>query len=214
MGTSVLGVSTRIRGLCGNSFGVDERPGDQVVGAVRTSWETRSCLSMVGRAGVLGGVGGGHTVSWSARMAPQRVHNWRSPWPSPAGATGRPRRPAQSRSWASPWRRPPRAAVKRDRAAACWLPTAGGLALRRLRHTRRTMTEGRGTEKILTDVRMGAIDNSVSAHYSHVTPAMRQRFRFRLTERWQAALGARLASSPDSRRACSTCSARRAVATS
>jgi hypothetical protein len=58
--------------------------------------------------------------------------------------------------------------------------------------------EDLGTEKVLMDQRMGHIDGSVSARYSHVTPGMRKRLKRGLTERWEAALDARMAMCPRS----------------
>ncbi|MFF5496299.1 LacI family DNA-binding transcriptional regulator [Streptomyces aquilus] len=84
------------------------------------------------------------------------------------------------------------------RADACWLPIARGLTPHGLRHTHRTMMEDLGTEKVLMDQRMGHIDGSVSARYAHVTPGMRKRLMIGLSERWEAALGARLAMCPTS----------------
>ncbi|MFD7951823.1 hypothetical protein ACFV1Z_12245, partial [Micrococcus luteus] len=85
-----------------------------------------------------------------------------------------------------------------NRADACWLPIAKGLTPHGLRHTHRTMMEDLGTEKVLMDERMGHVDGSVSARYAHVTSGMRKRLMFGLTEQWETALDARLATGPTS----------------
>jgi hypothetical protein len=51
--------------------------------------------------------------------------------------------------------------------------------------------EDLGTEKVLMDERMGHIDGSISARYTHVTPGMRERLKGGLTEQWETALDAR-----------------------
>lgn len=100
---------------------------------------------------------------------------------------------------AEPWPGVPvRGRNASGRAEACWLPIAKGITPHGLRHTDRTWMEELGTEKVLMDERMGHIDGSVSARYSHVTQAMRDRLMAGLTLLWEAALDARLAMCPRS----------------
>jgi len=84
------------------------------------------------------------------------------------------------------------------RATVCWLPLAVGLTGHGLRHTHRSIMEERGTPKVLMDERLGHLDGSVSARYAHVTDNMRHQLMVALTEKWEAALDARLAMSPRS----------------
>jgi len=58
--------------------------------------------------------------------------------------------------------------------------------------------EEMGTPKVLMDERMGHIDGSVSARYSHVSDEMRIRLLTGLDRNWYAALDARMAMSPRS----------------
>jgi hypothetical protein len=55
-----------------------------------------------------------------------------------------------------------------------------------------------GTPSQLKDERMGHVDGSVQARYSHVTASMRHRLMADLTELWEAALAARRELSPGS----------------
>jgi integrase len=84
------------------------------------------------------------------------------------------------------------------RADACWVPIARGLTPHGLRHSHKTLMVELGTPAKLMDERMGHLDGSVQARYSHVTTDMRARLLDGLTERWEAALDARAAMSPGS----------------
>jgi integrase len=84
------------------------------------------------------------------------------------------------------------------RADASWLPIRQGLTRHGMRHSGKTLMEEIGTPKVLMDDRMGHIDSSVSARYSHVTDVMRRRLMDDLTEQWCASLDARLAMHPRS----------------
>lgn len=85
-----------------------------------------------------------------------------------------------------------------QRADACWLPIAKGLTPHGLRHSHQTMMDELSTEKVLRDERMGHLDGSVSARYTHVTPGIRRRLMLGLTEQWEMALDRRVALSPTS----------------
>ncbi|GAA2650907.1 hypothetical protein GCM10010400_02730 [Streptomyces aculeolatus] len=93
---------------------------------------------------------------------------------------------------------PVRGRNAQGRAQACWLPVAQGLTPHGLRHTHRTLMEELGTEKVLMDERMGHLDGSISARYTHVTQAMRRRLCRGLTELWEESLRARRELSPGS----------------
>lgn len=67
------------------------------------------------------------------------------------------------------------------RADACWLPIAPRLTPHGLRHTHKTVMIELGTPPILMDERMGHLDGSIQARYSHVTPAMREQLMDGLT---------------------------------
>ncbi len=84
------------------------------------------------------------------------------------------------------------------RATACWVPIAPGLTPHGERHSHKMHMEEMGTPKVLMDERMGHIDGSVSARYSHVSDEMRLRLLEGLDRNWYAALDARLAMSPRS----------------
>jgi hypothetical protein len=58
--------------------------------------------------------------------------------------------------------------------------------------------DGMGTPSQLKDERLGHLDGSVQARYSHVTPDMRRRLMDELTQLWSAALLARWEMSPGS----------------
>ncbi|MFL4905599.1 LacI family DNA-binding transcriptional regulator [Streptomyces sp. MMS24-I2-30] len=81
------------------------------------------------------------------------------------------------------------------RATACWLPIALGLTPHGERHSHKMHMEEMGMPKVLMDERMGHIDGSVSARYSHVSDEMRLRLLEGLDRNWYAALDARLAMS-------------------
>ena len=84
------------------------------------------------------------------------------------------------------------------RATTCWVPIAPGLTPHGERHSHKMHMEEMGTPKVLMDERMGHIDGSVSARYSHVSDEMRTRLLEGLDRNWYAALDARLAMSPRS----------------
>jgi integrase len=85
-----------------------------------------------------------------------------------------------------------------NRADGCWLPLAVGLTPHGSRHTHKTMMDGFGTPSQLKDERMGHLDGSVQARYSHVTQAMRDQLMRDLTGVWTAALAERCRLSPHS----------------
>ncbi|KAB1983426.1 LacI family DNA-binding transcriptional regulator [Streptomyces triticiradicis] len=100
---------------------------------------------------------------------------------------------------ADPWPGvPARGRGAQARADTCWVPIAKGLTPHGLRHTHKTRMEGFRTPPKLMDERMGHIDGSVQARYSHITHEMRQELLAHLTAEWEAALDARLAMSPKS----------------
>jgi len=100
---------------------------------------------------------------------------------------------------AEPWPGvPARGRGATERAEVCWAPVAKGLTPHGLRHVAKTLMEDLGTPPKLMDERMGHLDGSVQARYSHVTDAMRERLMLGLTEVWQEALDARLAMHPRS----------------
>ncbi|MET9952357.1 LacI family DNA-binding transcriptional regulator [Streptomyces sp. NPDC006339] len=79
---------------------------------------------------------------------------------------------------------------------ACWVPIKQGLTPHGLRHSGKAIMEDLGTPKVLIDERMGHIDSSTPAIYSHVTAGMRLRLKQGLTDVWRQALAARAALSP------------------
>jgi integrase len=85
-----------------------------------------------------------------------------------------------------------------SRATACWMPLAEGLVPHGLRHSHKTEMDEMGIPPSLKDQRMGHLDGSVSARYSHITLAMRKALCDGLTERWTEALRARKALTPGS----------------
>ncbi|MDI1465049.1 LacI family DNA-binding transcriptional regulator [Catellatospora sp. KI3] len=85
-----------------------------------------------------------------------------------------------------------------QKADACWAPVAERLTPHGSRHSHKTLMDGLGTPSQLKDERMGHLDGSVQARYSHVTQAMRERLMEDLTEVWHASLSARRAMSPGS----------------
>jgi integrase len=100
---------------------------------------------------------------------------------------------------AEPWPGvPARGRNATGRADACWLPIARGLTPHGLRHSHKTWMEGTDTPHVLMDERMGHIDGSVSARYSHVTRDMRARLMRDLTNMWVTSLDARRAMSQGS----------------
>ena len=93
---------------------------------------------------------------------------------------------------------PVRGRNSQGRADACWAPIAPGLSPHGLRHSHRTHMEELGIPKVLMDERMGHIDGSVSARYSHVTRPMRDQLLDGLTSSWRDALLVRRAMHPSS----------------
>ncbi|MEV3912695.1 LacI family DNA-binding transcriptional regulator [Streptomyces canus] len=97
---------------------------------------------------------------------------------------------------AEPWPGvPARGRGAQARADACWVAVSKGLTPHGLRHTHKTRMEGFRTPPKLMDERMGHIDGSVQARYSHITRQMREDLIAHLTVEWEAALDARLAMS-------------------
>lgn len=100
---------------------------------------------------------------------------------------------------AEPWPGVPvRGRNSQGRATACWAPIARGLTPHGLRHSHKTHMEELGMRKVLMDERMGHLDGSVSARYSHVTRGMRERLCRDLTSQWEASLNARARMHPRS----------------
>ncbi|RKN74624.1 LacI family DNA-binding transcriptional regulator [Streptomyces klenkii] len=95
---------------------------------------------------------------------------------------------------AGPWPGvPARGRNASERAEACWVPIAQGLTPHGLRHTHKSIMEDMGTPPKLMDERLGHLDGSVQARYSHITSGMRRRLMEGLTEVWEASLEARRA---------------------
>ncbi|MFF1679064.1 LacI family DNA-binding transcriptional regulator [Streptomyces sp. NPDC058256] len=100
---------------------------------------------------------------------------------------------------ANPWPGvPARGRGAHARADACWVSIAKGLTPHGLRHTHKTRMEGFRTPPKLMDERLGHIDGSVQARYSHITQEMRAELMADLTAEWEAALDARLTMCPTS----------------
>ncbi|PZG97837.1 LacI family transcriptional regulator [Streptomyces sp. NTH33] len=100
---------------------------------------------------------------------------------------------------ADPWPGvPARGRGAASRAEACWAPVAPKLTPHGLRHFHKTTMEDLGTPPKLMDERMGHLDGSVQARYTHITDGMRKRLMDGLTEVWEDALDARLAMHPRS----------------
>lgn len=100
---------------------------------------------------------------------------------------------------ADPWPGvPARGRGATGRADACWVPVAKGLTPHGLRHTHKTRTEGFRTPTKLMDERLGHMDGSVQARYTHITREMRHDLLANLTAEWEASLDARLAMSDTS----------------
>jgi integrase len=100
---------------------------------------------------------------------------------------------------ADPWPGvPARGRGAQVRADSCWVPIAKGLTPHGLRHTHKTRMEGFRTPPKLMDERMGHIDGSVQARYTHITREMREELMASLTAEWEASLDARSAMCPTS----------------
>ncbi|MFH8386911.1 LacI family DNA-binding transcriptional regulator [Kitasatospora sp. NPDC018058] len=118
-------------------------------------------------------------TGWYPKKSPQSEHPvsvLAEPWPGV---------PARGRGAAA-------------RAEVCWLPIARGLTPHGLRHSHKVMLDWLKTPKVLTDERMGHLDGSVGARYSHVTQEMRDELMEGLTRIWEEALAARRRLSPRS----------------
>ncbi|MER8042740.1 LacI family DNA-binding transcriptional regulator [Streptomyces sp. NPDC094032] len=83
-----------------------------------------------------------------------------------------------------------------SQADACWVPIERDLTPHGMRHTGKALMEELGAPKVLIDERMGHIDGSTPAIYSHVTNGMRLRLKQGLTDVWRQALAARAAMCP------------------
>ncbi|MGX1884455.1 LacI family DNA-binding transcriptional regulator [Streptomyces sp. NPDC055287] len=116
---------------------------------------------------------------WYPKKAPQEAR------PVPLLAEPRPGMPARGRGAAG-------------RADACWMPIAKGLTPHGARHMHKTRMEGFRTPPKLMDERLGHLDGSVQARYTHITRQMRMELMANLTAEWEAALDARLALCPTS----------------
>ncbi|WP_019354723.1 tyrosine-type recombinase/integrase, partial [Streptomyces sp. AA1529] len=79
---------------------------------------------------------------------------------------------------------PVRGRNSQGRAEACWAPIQAGLTPHGLRHSHKTHMDELKTPKVLKDERMGHVDGSVSARYSHVTAGMREELIAGLTVLW------------------------------
>lgn len=102
-----------------------------------------------------------------------------------------PKRPVPVR--AEPWPGVPvRGRNAQGRAEACWMPIATGLTRHGLRHAEKTLLDELRVPTKLKDERLGHLDGSVQARYSHITQSMRQELIDALTTDWEAALDARL----------------------
>ena len=86
----------------------------------------------------------------------------------------------------------------RTRADACWAPIAVGMTPHGNRHSHRTALEEMGIPAVLINDRMGHLDHSVMARYTHATESMRDRLVAGLTDVWTNALDERLALCPTS----------------
>lgn len=117
-------------------------------------------------------------TGWYPKKAPQEAH------PVPILADPWPGMPVRGRGAAA-------------RADAAWLPIAKGMTPHSARHFQKVLLDTLKTPKVLKDERMGHLDGSVQAGYSHVTDEMREELVDGLTRIWEAALEAR-------RRMCST----------
>lgn len=94
---------------------------------------------------------------------------------------------------ADPWSIVPTGKGVRHPAAPAgqWDPVCEGLTPHGLRHSHRVLLEELGTPKVLMDDRMGHVDASTSARYSHVTHGMRSVLVEGLQERWEDAVSKR-----------------------
>ncbi|GAA1395473.1 LacI family DNA-binding transcriptional regulator [Catellatospora coxensis] len=115
-------------------------------------------------------------------------------YPKRAGEAGHPV-PILSDPWPGV---PARGRGASQRADGCWVPIAERLTPHGTRHSHKTLMDELGTPSQLKDERMGHLDGSVQARYSHITRTMRDRLMEALTDLWHSALVARHAMSPGS----------------
>ncbi|MFF2352476.1 LacI family DNA-binding transcriptional regulator [Kitasatospora sp. NPDC058115] len=100
---------------------------------------------------------------------------------------------------AAPWPGvPARGRGATARADSCWMPIAKGMTPHSARHLQKVLLDELKTPKVLADERMGHMDGSVQARYSHVTTEMREELVDGLTSIWDAALDARRQMCPGS----------------
>ncbi|GAB2722216.1 LacI family DNA-binding transcriptional regulator [Kitasatospora kifunensis] len=118
-------------------------------------------------------------TGWYPKKAPQEAH------PVPILADPWPGIPARGRGAAA-------------RADAAWLPIAKGMTPHSARHFQKVLLDTLKTPKVPKDERMGHLDGSVQAGYSHVTDEMREELVDGLTGIWEAALEARRRMCPTS----------------
>lgn len=150
--------------------------------------------------GALGFTRGGGAVDQAAHWRRNGFATWLF---TPAASGWYPKKaPQETRPvsvLAEPWPGvPARGRGARGRADACWIPIAKGLTPHGLRHTHKTRMEGFRTPPKLMDERLGHIDGSIQARYTHITREMREELKANLTAEWEAALDARLAMFPSS----------------
>jgi hypothetical protein len=165
-GAKVVDVARRAGVSTGTVSNVLNRP-EAVAEATRA--RVREAIEALGFAR------GGGAVDQAAHWRRNGFATWLF---TPAAAGWYPKRaPQQARPvpvLAEPWPGvPARGRGAQARADACWMPIAKGLTPHGLRHTAKTRMEGFRTPPKLMDERMGHIDGSVQARYSHITRQMR-----------------------------------------
>lgn len=119
------------------------------------------------------------TTGWYPRKAPQM------PRPVPVAGEPFPGVPVRGRN-------------SQGRAEACWVPLVQGLTPHLLRHSHKTVMVEMRTPEVLSHERLGHELGGMGGRYAHVTAPMRQELCEALTERWEAALDARLELNPRS----------------
>lgn len=82
------------------------------------------------------------------------------------------------------------------RADACWTVICNDGRPHRNRHSHRTDLEEARIPKVLINERIGHVDTSVQANYTHITDTMRDQLAELLTSMWFEAVDARLAMCP------------------
>ncbi|MFG3364709.1 LacI family DNA-binding transcriptional regulator [Streptomyces sp. NPDC048156] len=190
-GAKVVDVARRAGVSTGTVSNVLNRP-DAVAEATRR--RVREALE------VLGFSRGGGAVDQAAHWRRNGFATWLF---TPAASGWYPKKaPQEARPvpvLADPWPGvPARGRGATGRADACWVPVAKGLTPHGLRHTHKTRMEGFRTPTKLMDERLGHMDGSVQARYTHITREMRHDLIANLTAEWQASLDARLAMSATS----------------